>query len=328
MSDGAPLLAINDLHVEFAAEDGAVRAVRGFDLAIASGEIVGLVGESGCGKSVTALAVMGLLPETASIARGAIRFEGIELGALPARARADLRGARMAMVFQEPMSSLNPVMTIGRQIGETLERHRGMTRRDARRRAVELLDRVRMPDAARRVDDHPHLLSGGMRQRAMLAMALACDPALLIADEPTTALDVTVQAQILDLLRDLQRELGLAVLLITHDLGVVAETASRVVVMYAGRACEEADAASLFARPRHPYTAGLMRALPPGRRRRGERSARLEDIPGSVPRLDRPIPGCGFAPRCARALPRCADDTPSLTRHGEHHRAACFNAVP
>ena len=297
----APLLALSDVSIAF----GDMTVVEALDLAIGPGESLGVVGESGSGKSMTALAVMGLLPEGAARS-GSITFEG---QALDEARQAALRGTRMAIVFQEPMTSLNPVLSVGEQIAETLRFHRGLGRRAARRRAVELLSLVEIPDAARRLDSYPHELSGGQRQRVMIAIALACEPKLLIADEPTTALDATVQAGILDLLRGLRRGLGMAVMLITHDLGVVSDFADRVVVMYAGRTVERGPAARLFAEPAHPYTRALLAAIP---RMRGP-IGRLPAIPGTVPPPYAMPPGCRFAPRCAHAQPRCRLPPPLVT---------------
>jgi oligopeptide/dipeptide ABC transporter ATP-binding protein len=282
-----------------------------------------LVGESGCGKTMTALAIMGLVPEPAGrIAAGRIGFDGVDLQSLTAAERRAYRGSRIGMIFQEPMTSLNPAFTIGDQIGEGLVRHRGLSRRAARAEAIEMLRRVHVPAPHERADDYPHRLSGGMRQRAMIAMALACQPALLIADEPTTALDVTIQAQILELLRELREATGTAMLLITHDLGVVAETADRVAVMYAGRIVEEAPVGRLFAAPQHPYTIGLLGAVPllAGRR------SRLATIEGNVPDPLHLPPGCRFAPRCPFAEPRCHAEDPTLLELGPGHRAACLRA--
>jgi peptide/nickel transport system ATP-binding protein len=318
-----PLLSLEGLRVEFATEAGLLRAVDGIGLTIERGETLALVGESGCGKTMTALAIMGLVPEPAGhIAAGHIRFAGIDLQALAPAERRAYRGAKIAMIFQEPMTSLNPAFTIGDQIGEGLIRHRGLSRRAARAEAIEMLRLVHVPAPQRRVDDYPHRLSGGMRQRAMIAMALACAPALLIADEPTTALDVTIQAQILELLRELRAATGTAILLITHDLGVVAETADRVAVMYAGRIVEEAPVARLFAAPQHPYTIGLLGAVP---RLAGGRS-RLATIEGNVPDPLHLPPGCRFAPRCPFAEPRCHGSDPPLVELALGHRAACLRA--
>jgi peptide/nickel transport system ATP-binding protein len=304
----APLLEVRDLRVSFATEAGELPAVRGASLRLAPGETLALVGESGSGKSVTALALLRLVPPPGRIVSGAVRFRGRDVLALDAAGLQALRGREIAMIFQEPMTSLNPVFRVGDQIGEVLRVHRGADAASARRAAVELLARVRIPDPARRAEQYPHELSGGMKQRAMIAMALACDPALLVADEPTTALDVTIQTQILELLRALQRETGMAVLLITHSLGVVARFAQRVAVMYAGEVVEEAPVRELFRAPGHPYTRALLRALPrPGAR------GRLEAIEGTVPAPQDLPPGCAFSARCREALARCADEPPPVT---------------
>ena len=312
-----PVLSIDDLHTHFFTRDGVVRAVEGLSLEVMPGEVLGVVGESGCGKSVTALSTMRLIPERSGrIVRGAIRFEGEDVVPLDEARMRRIRGNRMAMVFQEPMTSLNPVHTIGQQIAEAVRIHQGLGRAQARERAIEMLERVRIPDARRRVDSYPHEFSGGMRQRVMIAMALSCEPRLLIADEPTTALDVTIQAQILRLVLELQARSGTAVLLITHDLGVIAETAQRVVVMYAGRKVEQAGVDALFERPLHPYTRGLMASIPRGRQ--GARQRRLTEIPGIVPSLREPAPGqapvqgCAFAARCGFATERCRLEAPPL----------------
>jgi peptide/nickel transport system ATP-binding protein len=322
------VLEVRDLTTQFFTADGIVHAVDGVSFDLEAGETLGLVGESGCGKSVTALSVLGLIaPETGRIVGGSIRFGGRELVGLPAEAMRELRGHKIAMVFQEPMTSLNPVLTIGTQIAESVVRHMRVSRRAARNRAREMLEFVRLPDAARRLDDYPHRLSGGMRQRVMIAMALACNPEVLIADEPTTALDVTTQAQILDLMLELKEKLGTAIILITHDLGVVAETCERVIVMYAGRMVEEAPAAALFARPMHPYTRGLLRALP-RTDADGEQAGarpRLAEIPGTVPALTRRIDGCAFAPRCSYAVERCRA-APPLSGVEPRHPVACWEA--
>jgi oligopeptide/dipeptide ABC transporter ATP-binding protein len=321
----APLLRIEDLSVIFRTGGGIVRAVDGASFEVARGETLAVVGESGCGKSVTALAVLGLLPRPpAEVARGSIRFEGEELlNASPARLRR-LRGNEISMIFQEPMTSLNPVFTVGDQIAEGLLLHRGLDAEEARLEAIDLLERVRIPAPERRLNEYPHQLSGGMRQRVMIAMALACRPKLLIADEPTTALDVTVQAQILDLMLELKRDLGMAILLITHDLGVVAETAERVVVMYAGNVAERANTTALFERPRHPYTAGLFLSLP----RLDAEGERLRPIQGSVPDPLNPPKGCRFHPRCPFAFDRCRTEPPPLVERAPagapSHRSACF----
>jgi oligopeptide/dipeptide ABC transporter ATP-binding protein len=303
---GEPLLEVRDLRVSFAGEGGELPAVRGVSLRLAEGETLALVGESGCGKSVTALAVMRLLEANGRVS-GTLRFRGRDLGGLDAAGLQALRGREIGMIFQEPMTSLNPVFRVGDQIGEVLRIHRGADAAAARRAAVALLERVRIPDPARRAEQYPHELSGGMKQRVMIAMALACDPALLIADEATTALDVTIQAQILELLRALQEESGMAILLITHDLGVVAQFAARVAVMYAGEIVEEAPVRALFRAPLHPYTRALLRALPrPGAR------GRLGAIEGTVPSPRELPPGCAFSARCAEVLARCAGEPAPL----------------
>src|SRR5262249_23922766 len=287
-----------------------------------------MVGESGCGKSVSALSIMRLVPEPPGrIVGGEVLLEGTDLLSLGEAGMREIRGNRMSMIFQEPMTSLNPVMRIGDQITEAVRVHRDMTERQAFERAVEMLRLVRIPEPARRAREYPHQLSGGMRQRAMIAMALACRPALLIADEPTTALDVTIQAQILALILDLQKELGTGLILITHDLGVVAQTAQRVIVMYAGKKVEEADVDSLFAAPRHPYTRGLMASIPALPVAGAKPSARLTEIPGTVPSLVRLPQGCAFAPRCPLAIERCRSEYPPLENFGANHFAACWRAA-
>ena len=319
------ILEVRDLHTQFSTLDGVVRAVDGVSFALARGETLGIVGESGCGKSVTALSILRLIPpETGRIASGSIKFEGEELTALSEEAMKRLRGHRISMIFQEPMTSLNPVLTVGTQIAENVTRHLGVSRKAARERAGEMLDLVRIADAKRRLDEYPHQLSGGMRQRVMIAMALSCDPQVLIADEPTTALDVTIQAQILDLMLDLKEKTGTAIVLITHDLGVVAETAQRVVVMYAGRKVEEAPVEALFDNPLHPYTRGLMAAIP----RLDTDAARLQEIPGMVPLLTRPIVGCAFAARCPIATERCRTEAPPMVDVGGGHTALCWEVTP
>jgi peptide/nickel transport system ATP-binding protein len=321
------LLSIVGLKVYFHTPEGTVRAVDDVSWTLRRGEILGIVGESGCGKSVMALSIMGLVASPPGrIEAGSIRLEDRELIGLDEKALRRIRGNAISMIFQEPMTSLDPVMRIGRQIAEPLILHQGMNRRMAQARAVELLDRVRISEAERRADEYPHQLSGGMRQRVMIAMALACRPSVLIADEPTTALDVTIQAQILSLMLELRRELGTSVILITHDLGVVAETADRVVVMYAGRKVEEAPVASLFARPQHPYTVGLLGSVPRIDRSGGEQRHRLVEIQGVVPALDRPIPGCRFASRCPLATERCRTSDPPLEVKAPGHLAACWHA--
>ncbi len=317
----APLFRVDDLKITFEGDGGRLTpAVTGVTFEIGRGETVGIVGESGCGKSVTALATLRLLPHETSRISGNIEFEGRNLPDLTERQMQELRGNRIAMIFQEPMTSLNPSYTVGDQIGEALERHRGMSAKAARAEAVQLLQRVRIPSPETRVDAYPHKLSGGMRQRVMIAMALACEPALLIADEPTTALDVTIQAQVLDLLRDLSKATGTAVLLITHDLGVVAEMCARVVVMYAGEVVEQALVEDLFAQPQHPYTVGLLGSIP----RSGDHRARLSSISGSVPALSQPIPGCRFAARCPFADDHCRAKAPPLIDTGGGHLSRCW----
>jgi oligopeptide/dipeptide ABC transporter ATP-binding protein len=301
------LLEVKNLRTHFPTRAGLVRAVDGVSFHLDEGELLGLVGESGCGKSMTALSVMRLVAPPGRIVDGEILFAGENLlGFSEARMRA-LRGDDIAMIFQDPMTSLNPVYTVGEQIAEALRLHRGLNRRQAREAAVEAMHEVSIPDPARRADDYPHQLSGGMRQRVMIAMALACDPKLLIADEPTTALDVTIQAQILELIDDLRRTRNLAVLLITHDLGVVAEVADRVAVMYTGRVVEESPVEELFARPKHPYTVGLLRSVPKLVSAEVGKAERLSTIEGTVPKPTNLPPGCHFAPRCEHRMPRCTE---------------------
>ncbi len=318
----AALLDVRGLATSFTTEDGAFNVVDGVSFTIEAGGTLGLVGESGCGKSVTALSIMGLIATPGRIAAGEILFEGADLLRLSPREMRDIRGDRIAMIFQEPMTSLNPAFTIGEQIVEGILRHRAIGREAARRQAVEMLEHVRMPLPAKRFDDHPHLLSGGMRQRAMIAMALACRPKLLIADEPTTALDVTIQAQILELMRMLREETGTAIILITHDLGVVAEVAQDVAVMYAGRIVEKAAVADLFARPEHPYTIGLLGSIP----RLHQRQERLPAIEGQVPSPMEAPPGCRFAPRCPFVGTRCREEDPKLRDIHPGQEAACLYA--
>src|SRR5471032_72856 len=318
----APLLELKSLTVSFATDDGTVHAVDGIDLALRRGRTLWLVGESGCGKSVTSLAVMGLLPPENSTIAGEVHFEGRDLLKLAKSELRDLRGARLAMIFQEPMTSLNPSYTIGNQIIEAIRRHQGVNAAEARTRAIDVLKLVRIPSPEKRIDDYPHKLSGGMRQRVMIAMALSCGPKLLIADEPTTALDVTIQAQILDLLAEMQGRLGMAVMLITHAMGVIAETAQRVVVMYAGKVVEEATVEDLFAEPLHPYTQGLIRSIPRIDTAASEKK-RLEVIGGTVPNLLDPPPGCRFAPRCRFVRAECTDRTPPLLEVRPAHKVAC-----
>ena len=315
-----PVLEVRDLRTEFHTDDGVVRAVNGVSFSVRAGETLGLVGESGCGKSVTAFSVLRLIPiPPGRIAGGEVLLRGRNILALPENEMRRLRGNEISMVFQEPMTALNPVYTVGNQIEEAVRLHQKVGPREARRRAVEMLTQVGIPSPEQRVDEYPHQLSGGMRQRVMIAMALSCNPAVLIADEPTTALDVTIQAQILDLLRRLQAELGMALVLITHDLGVIAETATRVAVMYAGKIVEHADVAPLFAAPRHPYTLGLLESIP----RLSERKERLSVIPGVVPPPTAFPPGCAFHPRCPFAEDRCRKEEPELASCGERHLVRC-----
>jgi oligopeptide/dipeptide ABC transporter ATP-binding protein len=320
----APLLRVNDLRTSFFTSDGEVRAVDGVTFEIADGKTVGLVGESGCGKSVTALSILQLLPKgTGRIVSGEIAFQGMNLATLRDEEMRRIRGNQISMIFQEPMTSLNPVMTIGDQIVETLRLHRGASRSEGRDRAIEMLGLVKIADPQKRVRNFPHQLSGGQRQRVMIAMALACTPKLLIADEPTTALDVTIQAQILELIGELQQRLGMAVLLITHDLGVVAERADEVAVMYAGKIVESAKPEVIFTHPKHPYTVGLLHSMPGSR----DAKKRLDAIPGMVPSpLNWPT-GCRFRDRCARAEARCAEAQPPLVEIKAQHRVACFMAA-
>ncbi len=315
-----PLLSVRNLTVTFPTRAGSASVVDGVSFDLAAGEVLGIVGESGSGKSLTALSILRLIAKPGRIAGGSILFEGRNLLAETESAMGRLRGAAISMIFQEPMSSLNPVFPIGDQIMEPLRQHRKLSRKDARQAALELLDMVEIPDARRRLDDYPHQLSGGMRQRVMIAIALACRPKLLIADEPTTALDVTIQAQILDLLGGLQRELGMAVLLITHDLGVVAQFARRALVMYAGRVVETAPVRDLFRSPTHPYTGGLVASMPvmDGPRRP------LQAIAGSVPQAAAMPKGCRFAPRCADAMAACVAGVPPTIALGPERSVACL----
>ena len=328
-ADSAPLLEIDGLKTHFFTRDGIVRAVDGVSYSIKPGETLAVVGESGCGKSVTALSILRLIRwPPGRIVAGAIRFRGTDLASLSDAEMRRIRGNEISMVFQEPMTSLNPVLTIGRQIAETLTLHQGLSEKDALDRAIEMLRLVHIPEAERRVREYPHQLSGGMRQRVMIAMALACRPKLLIADEPTTALDVTIQAQILDLMIELKHKIDAAIILITHDLGVVAETAQRVVVMYAGRKVEEAPVIELFRRPLHPYTFGLLKSIPQlGASLRGLGRERLTEIPGVVPSLREEIRGCAFAPRCNFATQRCRQEAPPLEERRPGHWTACFEAA-
>ena len=321
------LLKVQDLQVHFDTDDGVLHAVDGVSFHIDRSETLGVVGESGCGKSVTAMTIMKLLAmPPGRIAQGQIWFEGQDLVQADSAAMQKIRAREIAMVFQEPMTSLNPVLTVGEQIGESLRLHEGLSAKQAKTRAIEMLGLVNIPKPEQRVNDYPHQFSGGMRQRVMIAMALSCKPKLLIADEPTTALDVTIQAQILDLMDRLKSQMGMSILLITHAMGVVAETCQRVVVMYAGRVVEEASVEDLFGSPAHPYTQGLIRSIP----RLDLDSAhkqRLHAIPGSVPKLILPPPGCRFAPRCPHANARCASEMPELRELTSGHRVACHFAL-
>ncbi len=317
------LLEVSELRTHFATMDGEFRAVDGISFSVAAGQTLGIVGESGCGKSVTALSIMGLVPNPPGrIAGGAVRFEGTDLVGLPAGELRELRGNKISMIFQEPMTSLNPAFTIGDQIVEIILRHRAVTPKAARERAIEMLRRVRIPAPEQRFDDYPHKMSGGMRQRVMIAMALACDPKLLIADEPTTALDVTVQAQILELMRSLRDETGAAIMLITHDLGVIAEIAQEVIVMYSGKIVERADVATLFADPQHPYTVGLLGSIP----KLHEEQKRLATIDGVVPNPLALPEGCRFNPRCPFAVDQCRAAEPPLAEVKPGHFSACWRA--
>jgi len=325
----APLLEIKGLKTHFATDDGILRAVDGVDITINRGETLCVVGESGCGKTVTAMSILQLIAmPPGRIVEGQIIFEGRDLVPLTSDELDEVRAKEIGFIFQEPMTSLNPVLTVGEQIAESLRRHEGLPNKAAFARTVEMLNLVQIPNAKARVHDYPHQFSGGMRQRVMIAMALACKPKLVIADEPTTALDVTIQAQILDLLQDMKERFGMAVMLITHAMGVVAETAQRVVVMYAGKVVEEADVDSLFEHPSHPYTQGLIRSIPRIDLDHAHKT-RLESIGGSVPILINPAPGCRFAPRCRHAMPLCRTTEPDLREIAPGHRMAChLGAAP
>src|SRR6266511_2984163 len=320
-----PLLAVDDLRVQFWTSRGTIYAVNGISFDIAPGETLGIVGESGCGKSVTALALLGILPRAGRVPTGSARFGGRDLIKLSDRELRRIRGKEIAMIFQDPMTSLNPVLTIGRQIREALETHFDMKREEANARAAELLDRVGIPSAKARLRDYPHQFSGGMRQRAMIAMALACKPKLLIADEPTTALDVTIQAQILDVLRELVSDQGAALILITHDLGVVAGMCESVNVMYAGMFVETGSAEQVFETPRHPYTLGLLQSVP---RLDSPRGRKLRPIEGAPRDMLRPPTECPFAPRCTYEVPQSREEVPRLVQVEPGHHVACFNPVP
>jgi peptide/nickel transport system ATP-binding protein len=329
-SGAATVLDVEDLRTYFYLRHGILKAVDGVSFQLKPKETLAIVGESGCGKSMTALSLMRLIPEPpAKIVSGSVRIGGLDLAALDERAMRSVRGKIISMIFQEPMTSLNPVMTIGKQIAEVILLHEDLRASAARQRVIDMLRLVRIPEPEQRAKEYPHQLSGGMRQRAMIAMALACNPQVLIADEPTTALDVTIQAQILDIILDLQKRLGTAVILITHDLGVVAETAQRVIVMYAGRKVEEASVGELFARPLHPYTHGLMASIPRLGLMRGEARAsgeRLLEIPGKVPALTNLPQACAFAPRCAFAIDLCRQEYPPYEEKRPGHWAACWRA--
>jgi peptide/nickel transport system ATP-binding protein len=322
------VLDVKNLKTVFFTSSGLFKAVDDVSFHVRRGETLAIVGESGCGKSVTALSVMRLVPDPPGrVVGGSITLEGVDLLALDEDEMRAIRGNRISMIFQEPMTSLNPVMRIGDQITEAVRLHRDVSSKEAWRTAVEMLRLVRIPEPERRATEYPHQLSGGMRQRAMIAMSLACRPALLIADEPTTALDVTIQAQILALVLDLQKELGMGLILITHDLGVVAQTAQRVIVMYAGKKVEEADVETLFENPLHPYTRGLMASIPAVPSLGGNADVRLVEIPGMVPSLTRLPKGCAFAPRCTMAIERCREEYPPLENWGGGHLAACWRAA-
>lgn len=324
-----PVLSVKDLHVVFETRDGTVRAVNGVSFDLHQGETLGIVGESGCGKSVTAMSMMRLIKEPpGKIASGSINLEGQDLLRFDTKAMRRVRGKDVSMIFQEPMTSLNPVLTVGRQIAEGYRLHEGLSKRQAWRKATEMLEQVGMPDPVRRAREYPHQMSGGMRQRVMIAMALACNPKVLIADEPTTALDVTIQEQILELILRLKQKSGTSVVLITHDLGVVAGAADRVIVMYAGRKVEQSDVLGLFKQPQHPYTVGLIRSIPgasagdadPGKRRR------LAEIPGTVPSIREEMRGCSFAPRCPLATELCLTEVPRFEQKVGGHWAACWHS--
>jgi len=317
-------LEVTGLRVRFDTDEGSVLAANGVSFSLRPGGVLGLVGESGCGKSVTAMAVLGLLPPTAT-SEGSVRLDGEEIAGLPPRRMRRIRGREISMIFQEPMTSLNPAFTVGYQIAEVLRRHEGLTRDQARVRAAELLDLVRIPEPGKRVGEFPHQLSGGMRQRVMIAMAVACNPKVLLADEPTTALDVTIQAQVLDIMRDLRAQLGTSIVLITHDLGVVADIADDVVVMYAGHVVESGAVDTVFAGPRHPYTIGLLGSVPRPDLGLDDGRGRLREIPGFVPTLREPPGACVFAPRCPRADALCQERMPPLEEQAPGQYAACVH---
>ena len=324
--DVQELFEVDDLHVRFHLRSGTVHAVDGVSYTLRAGETLGVVGESGCGKSVAALSVLGLIPTPpGSVTGGGVRLEGVDLLTLSEPEMQRVRGKEVSMIFQEPMTSLNPVLTIGRQISEAFILHEHLGRRDAWDRSIEMLRVVHIPEAERRMQEYPHQLSGGMRQRVMIAMAVACGPKVLLADEPTTALDVTIQAQILDLMTELREKLGTAIVLITHDMGIIAENAERVVVMYAGRKVEEAAVGELFANPCHPYTVGLLGSIPRIETERGGDRMRLSEIQGIVPTLSDLPGGCTFAPRCPYATSECRDARPPFGEKRPGHWAACWH---
>ncbi len=317
------LLSIENLHTYFFTDEGVVKAVNGLDLTLRRGETLGLVGESGCGKSVTALSIMGLIQSPGRVVRGKIFFDGRELVGLSDAEMGKIRGNRISMIFQEPMTSLNPVFKVGDQIAEVIELHQGVSKQKALERAVEMLTKVGIPDPAERAREYPHQMSGGMRQRVMIAMALACNPEMMIADEPTTALDVTIQAQILDLMNALKKDFGTSILLITHNLGVVAEMVQRVAVMYAGNVVEQADAVQLFNQAKHPYTQGLLASVPAIDQPLPE-DRMLQTIPGVVPTLLNVPPGCSFQDRCQQVSVRCTQEDPPLVHVGPEHQVRCW----
>ena len=314
------LLQVKNLVAGFASKDGPLKAVDGISFSVKKGKTLGIVGESGCGKSVTSLSIMGLLDDPGKVFSGEIWFDGINLAELSDRKMQKIRGRKVSMIFQEPMTCLNPVYTIGEQIAEVYRIHFNMGRKEAFEKAINMLDLVNIPDPAKRAKEYPHQLSGGMRQRVVIAMALACEPDLIIADEPTTALDVTIQAQILSLMNDLQQRLGMSMILITHDLGVVAEVCDEVAVMYAGKIVEHGSSRQIYSTPRHPYTKGLMASIP----KLGQQSGKLSTIPGMVPTIkERPM-GCRFSTRCTKVQDKCRTEDPSLSNSGSHHLVSCW----
>ncbi|MFC0190327.1 ABC transporter ATP-binding protein [Fictibacillus aquaticus] len=317
---GSPVIEVKQLHTSFMTDDGEIPVVSGIDFHVNPGEVLGIVGESGCGKSVTSLSVMGLVPSPNGRVKGEILFKGENLASASEKRMRQIRGNEIAMIFQEPMTSLNPVFTIGEQLTESLRIHRKWNKKQAMARAVEMLKLVGLPRAEELVKEYPHQLSGGMRQRVMIAMAMICDPTLLIADEPTTALDVTIQAQILELMKKLNKETDTAIMMITHDLGVVAEMCERIVVMYAGKIVEEGDVKTIFQNPKHPYTVGLIQSVPDMR----EKKERLYSIPGNVPKPGSIQQGCHFAPRCAHAMAQCLEETPALKSFDNGQQVRCW----